>query len=508
MDLSKFSIGYTSMRDIMPNTRLYKYDAFKDIDNSWNTSIHKYGAYIWGANNVEDMELYFHLVKNMCDNKKMIIRNPLYLEYNQPEIISSDVYFITRFSDKPLDHPGRELVYVIDLVANYYFEKENIVVGIFLGTGDVGLHITVAYIIYFNQCRTLLFNHLNNRLDIPAYHYYLPNIYNIIQNINIEKMRDEMPLIRTIEGYSPGLFHGLCSYVNGVYIMDSIGINNNIDELILGFNDPYLLEKYYKNKYKNINIVKGVTLTELVSPKIYKGVIFKYGHFHLTNKGLDFVKSYINKVMPINDTYQSEIEHINQNFYPIFSINIRCLTSQIKDQDIVISEVINKLKQVYPKSFFLIGGFLGDYNEEIIEKLQGCIAINVNGGYSHILNEYKNMFTAIKDRVSHEHIKSIIDLKVNNVLGFVKNSHFSINMNMGYSCVDSILCNVPSTYFGTKWNDHNRNLWYVSKERHKELIYIVPPDITFFTDNPYEPITCQINSGTIVDIAVNYITNN
>jgi hypothetical protein len=163
---------------------------------------------------------------------------------------------------------------------------------------------------------------------------------------------------------------------------------------------------------------------------------------------------------------------------------------------------------VYPKSFFLIGGFLGDYNEEIIEKLQGCIAINVNGGYSHILNEYKNMFTAIKDRVSHEHIKSIIDLKVNNVLGFVKNSHFSINMNMGYSCVDSILCNVPSTYFGTKWNDHNRNLWYVSKERHKELIYIVPPDITFFTDNPYEPITCQINSGTIVDIAVNYITNN
>jgi hypothetical protein len=79
---------------------------------------------------------------------------------------------------------------------------------------------------------------------------------------------------------------------------------------------------------------------------------------------------------------------------------------------------------------------------------------------------------------------------------------------MGYSCIDSILCNVPSTYFGTKWNGHNRNLWYVSKECHKELLYIEPPDIIFFTDNAYEPITCQINSSTIVDKVVNYITNN
>ena len=508
MDPSNFSISHTTMRDIMPNIPLCKYDVFNDIDHSWNKSIQKYGSYIWQRSTLDDMELYFHFVKNMCDNKKMIIRNPLYLEYNQPEIMSSDVYFITRYSDKPTDH-GDDSACVIDLVANYYFEKENIVVGIFLGTGDVGLHITLAYIIYFNQSKLLLFHHLNERYDMPAIPYYLPNIYNIIKNMDIESIRDETPLLRAIEGYILGLFHGLCSYVSGVYIMDSVGIQNNIDELIIGQHDPFLLEKYYKNKYENISIIKGLRLEEFLTPKLYKGVLFKYGHFHITNNCVTFVKSYINKVMPINDVYQSEITHIKNNFYPIFSINLRCVIAQIENQDIVISEVINKLKEIYPKSFFLIGGFLGDYNEELLNKLNVQIGCKSLKNYSFFLNEYEKTFTSIKNKVNHEDIKSLINLKINNVLEFVKNVNFSIHMSAGYTCIESMLYNhIPSTYFGTPWNHHNRNLWHVSVEKFIEPILVYPPDITFVTDNPFAEITCQINSKTIVNIAVNSITNN
>lgn len=507
MDPSNFSISHTCMRDIMPNIPLCKYDVFNDIDHSWNQSMQKYGSYIWQRSHLDDMELYFHFVKNMCDNKKMIIRNPLYLQHNQSEIMSSDVYFITRYSDK-LTYHGDNSAYVIDLVANYYFEKENIVVGIFLGTGDIGLHITLAYIIYFNQSKLLLFHHLNEKYDMPAIPYYLPNIYNIIKNMDIESIRDETPLLRVIEGYPHGLFHGFCSYVNGVYIMDSVGIQNNIDELIIGQHDPFLLEKYYKNKYENISIIKGLRLEELLTPKLYKGVLFKYGHFHVTNNCTTFAKSYINKVMPINDIYQSEIMHIKNNFYPIFSINLRCVIAQIENQDIVISEVINKLKEIYPKSFFLIGGFLGDYNEELLNNLNvqiGCMSLK---NYSFFLNEYEKTFTSIKNKVNHEDIKSLINLKINNVLEFVKNVNFSINMNAGYTCIESVIYKIPSTYFGTPWNHHNRNLMYVSVENFTEPILIYPPDITFVSGSPFAEITCQINSKTIVDIAVNSITNN
>lgn len=509
MDPSNFSISHTTMRDIMPNIPLCKYDVFNEIDHSWSQSIQKYGFYIWQRIHLDERELYFHFVKSMCDNKKMIIRNPLYLEYNQPEILSSDVYFITRYMDTPTQHGNQTPVYVVDLIANYYFEKENIVVGIFLGTGDVGLDITLSYIIYFNQSKILLFHHLNERYDIPAIPYYLPNIYNIIKNMNIESIRDETPLVRVMEGYTAGLFHGLCSFVTGVYIMDTVGIKNNIDELIIGQHDPYLLEKYYKNKYENINIIKGLRIEDWLTPKLYKGVLFKYGHFHATNNYATFIKSYINKVMPIDDIYQSEIMHIKNNFYPIFSINLRCVECQIENQDIVISEVINKLKEIYPKSFFLIGGFLGDYNEELLNNLNVRIGGLTLNNYSFFLNEYEKTFTSIKNKVNHEDIKSLLNLKINNVLEYVKNVNFSIHMNAGYASIESILYNIPSTYFGTCWNEHNRNLWYVSVENYTEPILIYPPNITFISGGkPIEEFTARISSNTIVDIAVNYLTTN
>lgn len=290
--------------------------------------------------------------------------------------------------------------------------------------------------------------------------------------------------------------------------MDQIGIKNDIDELIMGPNDPFLIENYYKNKYPNINIVKGIAQNDFNIHKIYKGVIFKYGHFHVTNKCAEFIKSYITNVMPINEENLNEIDYIKNNFYPIFSINLRCVTCEIKDQPLVISETINKLKNIYPRSFFLIGGFLGDYNEDLINEQNVEISVG-NGSHISTLNKYQNTFEIIKNNTTNSNIKSLINLKINNIIEYTKIVTFSINMNAGYTSVETILNNIPSTYFGTKWIDHNRKTWYVSKENYKEPIYIENPSkINFITDDIYAEVTCEICSDNIVEVVINYDETN
>jgi len=501
MDFSNFGNIYSCIREILPNIELPNYEVFDEIDKSWNITKEKYGSYLWPVSDVEHHKLYFHLIKNACDNKKMIIRNPMYEHYNQDEIISTDIHFMTNYrSDNDIDN----------IICNYYFEKYNIVLGLFLGTGMTGLGVTVSYIIYFNEKGILLFP---NSLDIISHStYFLPKIYSIIQNINVQKLYEEKPIIATIDGYNNSLFHTCCTFVNGIFIMDQIGMENEIDELLIGPNDPYLIEKYYIKKYRNINVIKGKLLNEFEC-KIRRGVLFKYTHFHLINKCSDFIKSYINQVMPISNTYKNEIEYIKNNFYPIFSINLRCITCQIKDQVDVISETINKLKEIYPNSFFLIGGFLGDYNEELINNQNIEVGRNT-GSYSFILNEYQNIFNEIKNKLNHKDYKSLINLKINNVLEFVKNVNFSVNMNAGYVTIETILNNIQCLHFGTKWNDHSKRVFYISKENYKEPIYIDEPHIHFFNNglhgdqSIYLPISCEISSETIVNIVSNYDKNN
>jgi hypothetical protein len=500
MDFNSFEIKTSHIRELLPNIELCNYEVFNDVEQSWNITKQKYGNYLWPLSDIEHHVLYLHLIKNACDNKKMIIRNPMYVEYNQDDIISSDIYFIT--TQKNI----RDYI-----ICNYYFEKEKIVLGVYLGTGMDGLNVSIAYIIYFDHKYILSFyggHIINNTL--------LSNIYNIIQNIDIEKINNEPPLVRTIEGYNQGLFHTCCTFVNGLYIMDKIGIKNNIDELIMGPNDPFLIEKYYKNKYPEINVNKEkIDVNDFENNTVYRGILFKYTHFHVTNKCREFMKSYINEVMPISNDYKNEIEYIKNNFYPIFSINLRCQTCEIKDQSIVISEVINKLKNVYPDSFFLIGGFIGDYNEEYINKNNISIA-PLTGSYNSLLNEYENVFESIKKNLQHTHIKSLINLKINNILKFVENVHFSINMNSGYTCIETILNDIPTTYFGTRWNEHNKKLFYISKETYKEPIFVDEPDIIFLTqDNGnnnsgiYDnTIISEISSDTIVNIVTNYDRKN
>ena len=209
--------------------------------------------------------------------------------------------------------------------------------------------------------------------------------------------------------------------------------------------------------------------------------------------------------MPISNIYQNEIEYIKSNYYPIFSINLRCFTCQIKDQVSVISEVINNLKKIYSNSYFFIGGFLGDYNEEILTK-QNIEIATLNGSYSHLLTEYENTFINIKNNVNHTDLKSLINLKINNILEFTKIVNFSIHNNCGYSIIESVIHNIPSMYFGTKWIDHVKKSCFISKEQYNEPIYI--EGLNYISENIYDSITCEITNDKIVKTILDYDNNN
>ena len=162
------------------------------------------------------------------------------------------------------------------------------------------------------------------------------------------------------------------------------------------------------------------------------------------------------------------------------------------------------MKNIYPNSFFLIGGFLGDYNEDLLCKQNTEIGVQLNS-YRDVLNEYESTFESIKNNLKHGNIKSLINLKINNIIEYIKIVTFSIHMNAGYTTFEAILNNIPCTYFGTKWVDHFKKVNYVSKENYREPIYIEDENkIRYFSDNIYDKVTCEINFETIVDIVVNY----
>ena len=118
---------------------------------------------------------------------------------------------------------------------------------------------------------------------------------------------------------------------------------------------------------------------------------------------------------------------------------------------------------------------------------------------------YQDTFENIKNNVNHKNIKSLLNLKINNILEFIKNVNFCINMNAGYTCIETILNNIPSMYFGTLWIEHVRRVNYVSTQNCKEPIYIgAPENIKFYSSEIYRSITCEISSDTIVDIVLDY----
>jgi hypothetical protein len=142
----------------------------------------------------------------------------------------------------------------------------------------------------------------------------------------------------------------------------------------------------------------------------------------------------------------------------------------------------------------------------------GNVLINSNSDigtgstkYSHTLNEYEKVFESIKNNVQTKHLKSIINLKINNILNFVEIVKFSIHMNSGYSCIEQIFIKKPSLFFGSFWTEHSNKLGYVSVENYKEPILIIDENkIRYITNQKYPCISSEIDSETIVSAIHNF----
>ena len=420
--------------------------------------------YLFPMTHYEHHEKYFYFIKNMCDNKKILIKNPL-----SNQLISSDIYFLT-------EHNNIE----IRLIANYYFKNENMLLGINLGSG---LYVSV---LYFINLTTRDFFMFENYVDFEYCFNndnYFQNIYNIIANTNFEDINNKIGTIKTVYGDYFNITHNLINELTGLYLIEEFGSKNIIDEIILGNYNHYYVDKYFKNKYKNINIV---SINDKLTGIICKGVIYKYIHYFLTDDCIKFILSYIKKVAPIEKIYFEKINYIKNKYYPIFSINLRCITNTLIDQDTIISEVINKLKNIYPKSFFLIGGFLGDYNQNYLINSNSCIGC-FGIDYLSCLNEYNNVFKLIKDKVNTEDIYSLINLCSNNIIEFSEIITYSIHLNCSYSCIETLLYNVPGTFFGVKYINHYKKFNTVSKNNYRGISYIYEKyRIKFINDDDIE----------------------
>ena len=370
-------------------------------------------------------EKYFYLIKNAVDNKKMIIKYPF-----TDTLIESDIYF---FSATTVGH----------IVCTYYFPNENILMALKIHELDVMPY----YIIDITQKKYFMFKeiHIVKMAPHPWYNNRAPFVYfdrinKILTKGNLANVGKMESKIKTLHGVHIGLSHEFCSYVNAVYIMDTIGFKNEVDELYINVNNnTYHMDSYYKSKYKNIKITEIDTLTGLVDNQLKRGVFFMYMHHFCLNSMFDFYKSFIYKTIPISINYLNEIEHIKNNYYPIISVNLRKINSVIENHTIIISNLLLNLKKIYPNCFFLIGGFCGDYNNDKINKL----SVRENKSYDEFKKVYENEVELVTKDINSNDFKSLIDLKVNNIIKFSELTTFSIHLNSGYVVFDHIINNKP-----------------------------------------------------------------
>ena len=103
------------------------------------------------------------------------------------------------------------------------------------------------------------------------------------------------------------------------------------------------------------------------------------------------------------------------------------------------------------------------------------------------LNEYNNVFKLIKDKVNTEDIYSLINLCSNNIIEFSEIITYSIHLNCSYSCIETLLYNVPGTFFGVKYINHYKKFNTVSKNNYRGISYIYEKyRIKFINDDDIE----------------------
>jgi hypothetical protein len=432
---------------------------------------------------------YLFFLNQSINNKKISIKCPF-----TNNIISSDIYFINT-------------IYIDDFkipycICNYLFDNY-IILGIGLGSGKGAMETRILYIysivhkkIYYNwpEYDKSLFIEKNVPIIIDFYNKIKLENYIEKNNINTSK-------IISIYGFMANLGHYLFNDITGLYLLEYYDMISKIDTIYFGNNDNYFIKEYIKNKYPNIEIIeKNDDYISFIDGYIGKGVCFKYNHYFISNKCIDYLRNnLLNNIKLIkNYTKNNEIDYIKNNYYPIINIVLRAGNSKVKNLmfDCVgtISRFINKMSIKYPKSYFFLDGFCGS------PYLKNTLLGESEGFNSDdLINEYKNMAEKIIVNTNNKNCKSLINMYSYELIDYIDICTYSI-LQVGSACtISGWICNKDGFQFGRKDVKIYEYMDKFIKEEKINIIYYMDDNKIKFLNDYY-----TISEDTIIENIPNF----
>ena len=493
------TIGITQNRifydinSIIDNTTNKQFNIINNFDISFlydNLNINcpifnEYKSYFIN-NNIEYYDNYYILEKhskyffwiNESLNKKYIyIKSPY-----TSKLLYSDIYFILTI-DMNCVHEY--------IIANYYFHEEDLILGIGLGTGIGAMETQILYLINFNKYN-IYYNWNNYSLN----NFKNKIIENIIKNKDKIKFRDFSNLKKvniTIYGYQNNLGHNLFNDISGLFILDHFNINKYLDKVIMGNHDNFYINKYFE-KYSNITIDKSIKDLKIMNNNVYRGIIFKYNHFFLSNKCINFLKNHLEYNFNLDFNHVHEINYIKENYYPIIHIVLRIGNDCMLNQDIIISEIINKLTIIYPKIFFYLDGLCSSLNIDDNDHIGRGSCVKT---FKNLKEDYINLVKSIDIKTNTKNYKNLINYEVSILIKYLEISTYSILQLSSISCLSGWICNIPGIQFGRKNIKIYEKIDSNIKENITKIKYI-SENIDFFENN------YSITSDNIIELLPNF----
>jgi len=365
----------------------------------------------------------------------------------------------------------------LNTIVNYYFEEEDIILGLGLGTGTILSTMETRILYIYNHHELILhYSYENMYIDIFKQKIFSLIIKNMIK-INFEKKVIDKckSKVITLYGFHTNLGHNLFNDMTGLFILNEANIFKNVDKIILGNNDPFFIHSYLK-QYNNLEIEE----TEYINHYnnfFGKGIFFKYNHYFISNKCCDFIKNILKIEFLNNDSYlidnklemekekveetkikksellQKELELIKNNNSPIINIILRSGHSFIENQVDFFVKLIDKICDLYPKTFFYFDGFCSNPylqdNTPIIHSPKEItykdFIIEYNQLYNEIIQKIDNMNLEKNRNIKY---KSLINMYSYELIEYLSVCNYGI-YQIGSSCtISGWLCNIPGYQFG------------------------------------------------------------
>lgn len=401
-------------------------------------------------------KLYFDWINDSINNKRISIVSPI-----NNKIIYTNKYFITTNLDESIKYT----------VCNYYFDNEEIILGIGLGTGNCPQEAKILYV--YNIIDNILFYYWTT-YSLERFKNYLLNrilntVNNKVKNYNFETIDSK---VTSIYGFMNNMGHMLFNDYTGLYLLDCYNIPEKIDEIIFGSCDIYHIKEYFQN-FKNITF----NHLEKKNDELGKGVLFKYNHHFISENCIHFLKTnLLRDVLHDNTKYVDYIteknaaRQIKNIHYPIINIVLRKGDFEMNEQSTVISSLINLITNKYPNAFFYLDGFVKNNSTNNIS-----LGINNNQLVSDILNKYVTLVDEIKGKITTTNCMSLINKNILNLITHVSNCNYGVYILGSAVCNSGWICKIPGIQFGRPTINIYKNMDKIIREN--------MPDINYYYDN-------------------------